>query len=466
VPQRDTTKPTFLPQLGTKEAMMAAAYSKPFYQKCCGWFFALCDEEHPNPRYHLEGPEGWKASPWCQLERLIDSAPLLVENGRHDVVKVLSYSAIVGHQSFVVQAGFKDNDDPGDLRMFPIEHVDSSPEPVVIPDGLPPVILVDAGDEDKEDAHASDSEEEEEAAAAAGGGGAGGNGKHDHDGHGKLSTLYHDMQPSALIKNLRECAMATYPGTEEYSVRAAEAHEKLMEVMVDGEVNHLTSSIKGLAKDELVDDVALKKGRAHLRDLLEGQGIQGEKRALLELKSFIMDGSATATWDARYPLSVYGRVKLHPDRGTVVGLDLAFVGFQGDLQDIAPLLAQLRDLEELDLSQNLCLAGDFEHLGALRNIKRIFTRFCPSLTGSEEALRKSLPKVQRCYLHATSSDLRPEHRKEEVCPNCRLFVRCADCKAKHIGLGHDNIPEHGSLLHLSVTWQQANDRRTWRYWNK
>ena len=70
------------------------------------------------------------------------------------------------------------------------------------------------------------------------------------------------------------------------------------------------------------------------------------------------------------------------------------------------------------------------------------------------------------YLHATSSDLRPEHRKEEVCPNCRLFVRCADCKAKHIGLGHDNIPEHGSLLHLSVTWQQANDRRTWRYWNK
>ena len=98
--------------------------------------------------------------------------------------------------------------------------------------------------------------------------------------------------------------MATYPGTEEYSVRAAEAHEKLMEVMVDGEVNHLTSSIKGLAKDELVDDVALKKGRAHLRDLLEGQGIQGEKRALLELKSFIMDGSATATWDARYPWSV------------------------------------------------------------------------------------------------------------------------------------------------------------------
>ena len=141
--------------------------------------------------------------------------------------------------------------------MFPIEHVDSSPEPVVIPDGLPPVILVDAGDEDKEDAHASDSEEEEEAAAAAGGGGTGGNGKHDHDGHGKLSTLYHDMQPSALIKNLRECAMATYPGTEEYSVRAAEAHEKLMEVMVDGEVNHLTLSIKGLAKDELVDDVAL-----------------------------------------------------------------------------------------------------------------------------------------------------------------------------------------------------------------
>merc|ERR1712046_390489 len=94
--------------------------------------------------------------------------------------------------------------------------------------------------------------------------------------------------------------------------------------------------------------------------------------------------STTATWDARYPKSVYSRAKLSPENGSVIALDLAFVGLCGDLKDIGPILAKLLALEYLDLSNNLCLTGDYTNLVPLQSITQIYTRFCPMLSGDED----------------------------------------------------------------------------------
>ena len=54
--------------------LMTAIFSLPHYCKCCGHFFVVVDDEHPNDRASFSS---WELGGWCRLERLAAMAPCL-----------------------------------------------------------------------------------------------------------------------------------------------------------------------------------------------------------------------------------------------------------------------------------------------------------------------------------------------------------------------------------------------------
>ena len=74
----------------------AAMLSVAHYINCCGTFFVLIDNTHDNPRYHMNGREGWNAGGWTRIERLAASVTFLLSDSLKED-KPLESRVIVSH---------------------------------------------------------------------------------------------------------------------------------------------------------------------------------------------------------------------------------------------------------------------------------------------------------------------------------------------------------------------------------